>query len=82
MAIRQILPMSFTIANNMLAPNIRAIDLKTSPWATTTTAWNNFKNLKDGSFGMKHPKRCSSTIPHNPPKHKWGVMAKAYVNKI
>ncbi len=51
--------MSFAIANNMLAPNVIANDLKISLWAIMTITWNNFKNPKDGSFGMKHPKRCS-----------------------
>ncbi len=62
--------MSFAIANNMLAPNIMAIDLKISPPKTTTTIWNNSKNPEDGSSNMKHPKRCSYTIPKNPPKDK------------
>jgi hypothetical protein len=43
-AIGQIPPMSFAIANNLLAPNIKATNLKISPWATTTTTWNNSKN--------------------------------------
>jgi hypothetical protein len=69
--------MSFAIANNQLAPNIKVTDLGISPQSTTTIAWNNFKNLEDGSFGMKHFKRCSYTIPENPPKDKWGVVVKA-----
>jgi hypothetical protein len=51
--------MSFTIANNLLAYNTRAIDLKISPQTTITIAWNNFKNLEDGSSSMKHLEKCS-----------------------
>jgi hypothetical protein len=68
--------MSFAIANNQLAPNIKATDLRISPQATTIIAWNNFKNPEDGSFGMKHLERCSYTIPKNSPKDKWGVVVK------
>jgi hypothetical protein len=50
--------MSFAIANNMLAPNTRATNVRIFPQATTITTWNNYENLKDESFGMKHPKRC------------------------
>jgi hypothetical protein len=50
--------MSFAITNNMLTPNTKATDLKMSPRATIVT-WNNSKNLKDGSFGMKHFKNYS-----------------------
>jgi len=32
---------SFAIANNLLAPTIKAIDLEVSPWATVAAAWNN-----------------------------------------
>ncbi len=52
-------PTSFAIANNLLVLNARAIDLGISPRALTTTAWNNFENLKDRSSSMKHPKKCS-----------------------
>jgi hypothetical protein len=69
--------MSFAIANNLLASNTKATDLRISPQVTTATVWNNFENLEDGSSGMKHPERCSYTIPKNPPKDKWGTMAKA-----
>jgi hypothetical protein len=62
---------SFAIANNLLTPNIRAIDLRISPQAiVVVTTWNNFKNLKDGSFNMKHLERYSYTIPKNPPEDK------------
>jgi hypothetical protein len=68
--------MSFTIANNLLAPNTKATDLKISP-RTITTIQNNSENLEDGSFDMKHFERYSYTIPKSPPKDKWGVMIKA-----
>ncbi len=42
--------------NNLLAPNIRAIDLRISPRAIAAITSNNFKNPNDGSFGMKHLK--------------------------
>jgi hypothetical protein len=71
---------SFAIANNLLAPNIRAIDLKISPQTTITTTWNNFENLEDGSSSMKHFEKCSNTIPGNPPEDKWRVVAKAWIN--
>ncbi len=61
--IKQKPPMSFAIINNLLDPSIRAIDFKISPWITITTTWNNFENHEDGSSGVKHPKRCSYTIP-------------------
>jgi hypothetical protein len=73
---------SFTIGNNCLAPSIRAINLKISPWAIVIVAWNNFENLEDGSSGMNHPKRCSYTVPENPHEGKWGGMAKAWANII
>jgi hypothetical protein len=44
--------------------------------------WNNFENLEDGSFGMKHFERCSYTIPKNPSKDKWGVVVKVWANKV
>jgi hypothetical protein len=72
---------SFAIANNLLALNTKAIDLRISPRATATTC-NNFENLKDGFFGMKHHERYSITIPENPPKDKWGVMAKSWANVV
>ncbi len=53
------LPCFFAIANNLLIPNAKASNLKISPRATTTIAWNNFENLKDGSPSMKHPEKCS-----------------------
>jgi hypothetical protein len=81
MAIGQRPLVSFAIANNLLTPSNRAIDLGISPQTTTTTIWNNSENLKDGSFGMKHHKRCSYTILKSPPKDKWGIMAKAWANK-
>jgi hypothetical protein len=74
--------MSFAIANNLLTPSNRATDLGISPPTTTLIAWNNFENPKDGSFGMKHHERYSYTILESPPKDKWGIMAKAWANKI
>jgi len=47
MAIRARLVESFTIANNLLTPNIKTTDLKISPWATIEVTWNNFENPKD-----------------------------------
>jgi hypothetical protein len=47
-----------------------------------TTTWNNSKDPDDGSFSMKHPKKCSYTILKNPFKDKWGIMAKAWANKV
>ncbi len=73
---------SLVITNNLLAPSIKATDLGISPRATTTIAWNNFENLEDGSFGMKHPEKCSYTIPKNAQDDKWGAKAKAWVNKV
>jgi hypothetical protein len=67
---------SFAIANNLLAPSIRATDLGISLQATITTTWNNSKNLEDGSFGMKHLERCSYTILESPPINKWGAVVK------
>jgi hypothetical protein len=51
--------MSFAIANDLLAPSTRAIKLRISPWATIVVVWNNFKNAKDESSGMKHYDKCS-----------------------
>jgi hypothetical protein len=51
--------MSFAIANNLLAHNTRAMDLGISPQTTIAITWNNFENPEDGSFGMKHLKKCS-----------------------
>jgi hypothetical protein len=82
MAIGQKPPMSFAIVNNLLAPNIRAIDLRIFQWATIVIAWNNSKNLKDGSSNMKHPERCSYTIPNIPPKDKCRTVVKAWANRI
>ncbi len=49
--------MSFAIINNLLTPNIKAIDFKISPQATiTTTTWN---NSEDGFSSMKHLEKCS-----------------------
>jgi hypothetical protein len=50
--------MSFAIINNFLVPNIKATNLGILSWVTIET-YNKFKNPKDGSFGVKHPKRCS-----------------------
>jgi hypothetical protein len=72
---------SFAIANNLIAPGTKATNLKIHPRATTTT-WNNYKNLKDGSLSMKHLKRCSYTIPESAPKNKWGIVAKTWANKV
>jgi hypothetical protein len=80
--IGRIPPVSFAIAINPLAPSIRATGLGSSPRATTTTAWNNFENHEDGSFGLKHHEKCSYTIPKSPLKEKWGVMAKVWANKV
>jgi len=55
--------MSFTIANNLLAPITKAINLGISPQTIIIATWNSFENPEDGSFGMKHPKKCSYTIP-------------------
>ncbi len=60
--------MSFAIANNLLTPSTRATNLGISPQVLTIVTWNNFENLKDGFFGMKHPERCSYIILKNPPK--------------
>ncbi len=40
--------MSFAIANNLLAPNIRAIDLRISPRAIAPVGYNSFENFEDG----------------------------------
>jgi len=69
--------MSFAIANNMLA-----IDLGISPQTTMTTTWNNSKNPEDGSSNMNHPKKCSYTILESLPENKWGVVVKAWANKV
>jgi hypothetical protein len=47
--------MFFTVANNLLALTLRP---SISPWATTTN-WNNYENLEDGSFDIKHFERYS-----------------------
>jgi hypothetical protein len=73
---------SFVIANNLLAPNTKATNLGISPLATTSPTWNNSKNPEDGSFGMKHRKRCSYTILENPFEDKWAIMVRAWENKV
>ncbi len=82
MAIKRRPLISFAIANNLLAPSTRATDLGISPQVTIATIWNNFENPKDGSFSMKHFEKCSYTIPESSPKDKWGVVAKAWANKV
>jgi hypothetical protein len=74
--------MSFAIANNLIAPNTRATNLRRSPQAIIATTWNNFENLEDVSSSMKHPERCSYTILENPFEDKWGVVVKAWANKV
>jgi hypothetical protein len=74
--------MSFAIANNLLALSIKAINLRIPPQAIVTTTYNNFKSIEDGSFGMKQHERCSYTIFESPPENKWGVVGKAWVNKV
>jgi hypothetical protein len=73
---------SFAIANNLLAPNIRATNLGIFPGTTIIATWNNSENPKDESFGMNHSKRCSYTIPESPSKGKQGGMVKAWANKV
>jgi hypothetical protein len=82
MAIRRRPLVSFAIANNLLAPNIRATNLGTSALTIATPIWNNSKNPEDWSFGMKHRKRCSYTILESPFEDKWGIMVRAWANKI
>jgi len=72
----------FDIANNLLTPDIEATDLGISSHAIITITLNNSKNPKDGSFSMEHPNRCSYTIPNIPLEDKWGIMVKAWVNKV
>jgi hypothetical protein len=72
----------FAIANNLLAPSTRAIDLRIFPRTIIVITWNNFKNLEDGSSSMKHPDRCSYTILESPHEDKWGAMVKAWANKV
>jgi hypothetical protein len=50
-------PLSFTIAINLLTPSTKAADLEISPRTIVAATWNNYENLEDGSFSMKHPKR-------------------------
>jgi hypothetical protein len=57
MTIGQRFLVSFTIVNNLPALSTKAIDLRISPHVTIVATWNNSKNLKDESFGVKHPKR-------------------------
>jgi hypothetical protein len=66
--------MSFIITNNLLTPNTKA---RPKDIPTCNNNLENFENPKDGSFGMKHLKSCSYTIPKNPSKDKWGAVAKA-----
>jgi hypothetical protein len=40
--------MSIIVANNLLTPNTKAIDLGISPRAITIVMWNNSENLEDG----------------------------------
>ncbi len=68
--------MFFAIANNLLTPSSKAIDLGISPQAIVVAGCNNSENPKDGSSGMKHHERCSYTVLKSPPKNKWGVVAK------
>jgi hypothetical protein len=74
--IRQRPPMSFAIANNLLAPNIKAIDLRISPWAITLITYNSFEKFENGSFGMKYFEKCSLTILDSPFEGKWEILAK------
>ncbi len=74
--------MSFAIANNLLAPNTKAIDLRISQQTIVATIYNKSENLENGSFGMKNPNKCSYTILENPPKEKWGGVIKAWANKV
>jgi hypothetical protein len=73
---------SFAIANNLLAPNTKAIDLRISQQTIVATIYNKSENLENGSFGMKNPNKCSYTILESPPKDKWGGVAKAWANKV
>jgi hypothetical protein len=82
MAIGQRPPMFFAITNNLLTPSIRAIDLKISLQTIVVTTCNNFEKLTDGSFGVKHPERCSFIIPKSPFENKWGAVAKALANIV
>jgi hypothetical protein len=66
--------MSFAIANNMLTPSTMVIDLKISH--QTQQPGIILKKTEDGSSSMKHPKKCSYTIPKNPLEDKQGAMAK------
>jgi hypothetical protein len=63
MAIGRRPSMSLTISNNLLAPNIMAINLRIPPRIIS-------KTYEDGSFGIKHPERCSYTIPESLPGDK------------
>jgi hypothetical protein len=72
--------MSFVIANDLLAPSTRAIELRISPWATIVVGWNNSENAKDKFFGMKH--QMFIDHPSSPLENKWGAMVKAYTNKV
>jgi hypothetical protein len=74
--------MSFAIANNLLTPNIKAINPRIFPRTIAVIAWNNFGNLEDGFSSMKHPKKCSYTILESPVEDKWGEMVKVWANKF
>jgi len=50
--------------------------------ATTISTWNNSESFEDGFSSMKHFKRCSNIIPKSPFENKWGIMAKAWANRI
>jgi hypothetical protein len=63
---------SFAIANNLLAPSTKATDLGTSLQAIVVGAWNNFENLEDGSFGMKHHDKMLIYHPRKPTQRKMG----------
>jgi hypothetical protein len=73
--------MSFAIANNLLAPSTRATNLGISSQTTIAPTWNNFENHEDGSFGMKHRKKCSYTILESPFEDKWETIVKAWANR-
>jgi hypothetical protein len=50
--IRQRPLVSFAIANNLLAPSIKAIDLRISPQVIALVACNSFEKFEDMSFGL------------------------------
>jgi hypothetical protein len=51
--------MFFAIANDLLAPSIRATKVGISSRAIAIVVWNNFENVEDESSGMKHHDKCS-----------------------